>query len=67
MSNGRWWFGLCRRDHCWAIGGTGVAQINLLFGSGGGWLDPLLPIVVLAAIMLIEGCVGGRGDRKTSW
>lgn len=36
----------------WAIGGTGVALINLLFGSGGSWLDPLLPIVVLAAIML---------------
>ncbi|EDV6198147.1 GntP family permease [Salmonella enterica subsp. enterica] len=36
----------------WAIGGTGVVLINLLFGSGGSWLDPLLPIVVLAAIML---------------
>lgn len=36
----------------WAIGDTGVALINLLFGSGGSWLDPLLPIVVLAAIML---------------
>ncbi|MDT1795416.1 GntT/GntP/DsdX family permease, partial [Salmonella enterica] len=35
-----------------AIGGTGVALINLLVGSGGSWLDPLLPFVVLAAIML---------------
>jgi hypothetical protein len=24
----------------WAIGGTGVALLNLLFGSGGTWFDP---------------------------
>ncbi len=28
----RWWFGLYRRPLLWAIGGTGVALINLLFG-----------------------------------
>ncbi len=48
-----------------AIGGTGVALINLLFGSGGSWLDPLLPIVVLAAIMLwVRWQAQGS---KTSW
>ncbi len=36
----------------WAIGGAGVALMNLLLGSAGSWLDPLLPIIVLAAIML---------------
>lgn len=32
-------------------GCDGCSSSNLLFGSGGSWLDPLLPIVVLAAIM----------------
>jgi GntP family gluconate:H+ symporter len=36
----------------WAIGGIGVTLLNLLFGSGGSWLDPLVPLVVLAAIIL---------------
>ncbi|MEN9584765.1 MAG: hypothetical protein RLZZ616_1771, partial [Pseudomonadota bacterium] len=35
----------------WAIGGTSVALLNLLFGSGGTLLDPLLPLVVLALII----------------
>ncbi len=35
----------------WAIGGTGVALLNLLFGSGGTWFDPLLPLLVLALII----------------
>ncbi|WP_279464236.1 hypothetical protein [Aeromonas dhakensis] len=29
----------------------GVALLNLLFGSGGTWLDPLLPLLVLALII----------------
>lgn len=36
----------------WAIGGAGVALMNLLFGTGGSWLDPLVPMMVLAAIGL---------------
>lgn len=35
----------------WAIGGTSVALLNLLFGSGGTWLDPVLPLLVLALII----------------
>lgn len=35
----------------WAIGGTGVALLNLLFGSGGTWFDPVLPLLVLALIV----------------
>ncbi|VDZ77140.1 permease [Salmonella bongori] len=52
MSNSRWWSGLSLPLSPGAIGGTGVALLNLLFGSGGSWLDPLLPIVVLAVIMV---------------
>ncbi|HFK2925794.1 TPA: hypothetical protein ACGY8I_003075 [Aeromonas hydrophila] len=29
----------------------GVALLNLLFGSGGTWFDPLLPLLVLALII----------------
>jgi hypothetical protein len=28
----------------WAAGGTTVAVVNLLFGSGGSWMDPIAPI-----------------------
>ena len=35
----------------WAIGGTGVALLNLVFGSGGTWFDPVLPLLVLALIV----------------
>ncbi|MFQ2253059.1 gluconate:H+ symporter [Aeromonas sp. DNRA1] len=35
----------------WAIGGTGVALLNLMFGSGGTWFDPVLPLLVLALIV----------------
>lgn len=37
----------------WAIGGASVAIINLVFGTGGSLLDPLLPLAVLAIIMLV--------------
>jgi gluconate:H+ symporter, GntP family len=37
----------------WAIGGTGVALANLLFGTGGTVLDPLLPLLVLGIILLV--------------
>lgn len=37
----------------WAIGGTGVALVNLLFGSGGTLLDPLLPLLVLGIILVV--------------
>ncbi|MBF3355226.1 GntP family permease, partial [Leptospira borgpetersenii serovar Hardjo-bovis] len=36
----------------WGMGGSGVVLFNVLFGSCGSCLDPLLPIFVLAAIML---------------
>jgi GntP family gluconate:H+ symporter len=37
----------------WAIGGTGVAVLNLLFGTGGTLFDPLLPLVVLLFVFLV--------------
>jgi gluconate:H+ symporter, GntP family len=37
----------------WAIGGTGVALLNLLMGTGGSLIDPLLPIGILGVILLI--------------
>jgi hypothetical protein len=36
----------------WAIGGTGVAVVNLLFGSKGTLLDPLLPLLILGIILM---------------
>ncbi|WP_429016955.1 hypothetical protein [Aeromonas hydrophila] len=29
----------------------GVALLNLMFGSGGTWFDPVLPLLVLALII----------------
>lgn len=37
----------------WAAGGTTVALLNLVAGAGGTWLDPLLPLLVLALILLV--------------
>ncbi|MDQ4139763.1 MAG: GntP family permease, partial [Bacteroidota bacterium] len=37
----------------WGIGGTGVAFLNLLFGTDGNLLDPLLPLLVLGIILLV--------------
>lgn len=36
----------------WAIGASMVMILNLVFGKGGTLLDPLVPFVVLAAIIL---------------
>ncbi len=36
----------------WGIGGISIALWNLVFGSGGSLLDPLLPLVVLVAIII---------------
>jgi gluconate:H+ symporter, GntP family len=35
---------------CWATGGILIALINLIFGSGGMWLDPLIPMIGLGII-----------------
>jgi gluconate:H+ symporter, GntP family len=37
----------------WAIAGVQIALINLLFGSGGSLLDPLIPIIGLGIIYLV--------------
>ena len=37
----------------WAVGGTSVAVINLLFGSGGKMLDPLLPAAIGVALWIV--------------
>lgn len=36
----------------WGVGGACVAVANLLFGSHGSLLDPLLPLVVLAGLIV---------------
>jgi gluconate:H+ symporter, GntP family len=36
----------------WAIGGTSVALVNATFGTGGTWLDPLLPLAALGIIVI---------------
>jgi gluconate transporter len=36
----------------WAIGGICIALLNLAVGSGGTWIDPLLPLVVLFGIFM---------------
>ncbi|MCG6266144.1 GntP family permease, partial [Vibrio furnissii] len=36
----------------WAIGASIVMALNLLFGKEGTLLDPIVPFVVLAAIMM---------------
>jgi GntP family gluconate:H+ symporter len=35
----------------WAIGASIIMMLNLIFGKGGTWIDPIVPIVILAAIM----------------
>ncbi|GAB3909990.1 gluconate:H+ symporter [Larkinella knui] len=37
----------------WAVGGVLIALINLAFGSGGSWLDPLIPLAGLGIIVLV--------------
>ena len=36
----------------WAVGGVTIAVINLIFGTGGKLVDPLLPLVVLTVIAI---------------
>ena len=37
----------------WAFGGILIALANLLFGSGGSWLDPLIPLSGLGIIFIV--------------
>jgi gluconate transporter len=37
----------------WAVGGTSIAVVNLVFGSGGTWLDPVFPLITFAIIFLV--------------
>lgn len=37
----------------WATGGILISLINLVFGSGGSWLDPAIPLVVLGFIFWV--------------
>jgi gluconate:H+ symporter, GntP family len=37
----------------WAIGGTSVALLNLVFSRDGTLLDPLLPLLVLGIMLLV--------------
>jgi gluconate transporter len=37
----------------WAVGGTCIALLNLIVGSGGTLFDPLIPLFVLAVILLV--------------
>ena len=44
----------------WAIGGTIIALLNLVFGAGGTLLDPLLPVGILGIIFAIVKRKSGR-------
>jgi len=35
----------------WAIGASIIMILNLVFGQGGTWIDPVVPIVILGMIM----------------
>ncbi|WP_422938644.1 hypothetical protein [Vibrio fluvialis] len=35
----------------WAIGGTLIMTLNLIFGTAGSIYDPLLPLIVLAGCL----------------
>lgn len=36
----------------WAIGASIIMVLNLVFGKGGTWIDPLIPIAVLGALFV---------------
>ena len=37
----------------WAVSGVLIALVNLVLGSGGSLLDPLIPLVGLGIIFLV--------------
>jgi H+/gluconate symporter-like permease len=37
----------------WGIGGTSIAVLNLVFGAGGTWLDPVFPLLTMVVIFLV--------------
>ena len=47
----------------WAIGGTGVALLNLLFGSGGTWFDPCCRCWCWRSSSGTSGAVPGSGGE----
>lgn len=44
----------------WSVGGISVALVNLVYGSGGRLVDPLVPLVILIAILFFV-----RSQRRT--
>jgi H+/gluconate symporter-like permease len=38
---------------CWAVGGVLIALLNLALGSGGSFLDPLVPLTGLGLVLLV--------------
>lgn len=44
----------------WAVGGITVPMVNGLFGTGGKWVDPVLPLIVLFALLI--ACAKNRRD-----
>jgi len=44
----------------WAVGGTGVALLNIISGSHGRWLDPVIPLVALMIIVAVLSKNVGR-------
>jgi gluconate transporter len=37
----------------WGIGGTSIALVNLVFGAGGTWLDPVFPVLTVVVIFFV--------------
>jgi len=37
----------------WGVGGVQIALVNLVFGNGGSWLDPLIPLIGLGVVFWV--------------
>ena len=38
---------------CWGVAGVLIAVVNLVFGSGGSWLDPVIPMLGVGVVFWV--------------
>ena len=38
---------------CWGVAGMLIAVVNLVFGSDGSWLDPLIPMLGVGVVFWV--------------
>lgn len=50
----------------WAIGGTLIMTLNLIFGSAGSWFDPVLPLLALAWCIYFVKSQSRPGKRSVT-